>query len=223
MESSKSSDFRQRALLVVIFAFAMAYFESAAVVYLQRALDMTPQTIFPLRNQNSLGGLGGVEIGREAATLVMLATVGWIIGKRGLERLAWTAVAFGVWDIGYYFWLWVFIGWPTDLGDFDLLFLLPVPWVGPVLAPVVVSLALIIFGLIVAKRLRTNYSVLAKARHFALLFVGGLVVILSFTIDAADTLHGAIPTTFAWPIFIAGMALAIAGVLPLCRTPFRGS
>lgn len=223
MENSKSSEFRQRALLVVIFAFAMAYFESAAVVYLQRALDMTPQTIFPLRNQNSLGGLGGVEIGREAATLVMLATVGWITGKRGLERLAWTAVAFGVWDIGYYFWLCVFIGWPTSLGDFDLLFLLPVPWVGPVWAPVVVSLALIIFGLIVANRLRTNQSVLAKARHFALLIAGGFVVILSFTIDAADTLHGAIPTTFAWPIFLVGMSLALAGVLPLCRTSSKGS
>jgi hypothetical protein len=218
-----SSDFRQRAILVVIFAFAMAYFESAAVVYLQRALDMTPQTIFPLRDQNSLGGLGGIEIGREAATLVMLAMVGWISGRKGLERLAWTAVAFGVWDIGYYFWLWVFIGWPTSLGDFDLLFLLPVPWAGPIWAPVVVSLALIICGLIVARRLRASQPVIAKARHFALLIGGGLVVILSFTIDAADILQGAIPNTFAWPIFLVGISLALAGVLPLCRTVRKGA
>lgn len=222
MENLKSADFRQRAILVVIFAFAMAYFESATVVYLQRALEMTPQTIFPLRDQNSLGGLGGVEIGREVATLVMLATVGWITGKRGLERLAWTAVAFGVWDIGYYFWLWVFIGWPTSLNTFDLLFLLPVPWVGPVWAPIVVSLALIFFGLIVAKRMRSNEIVIIKPRDLALLIGGGLVVILSFTIDAADSLHGAIPTTFAWPVFLAGISLALAGVLPLCRTSLKG-
>jgi hypothetical protein len=88
VENLKSSDFRQRAILVVIFGFAMAYFESAAVVYLQRALKMTPQTIFPLRDQNSLGGLGGIEIGRETATLVMLAAVGWITGRRGLH-IAW--------------------------------------------------------------------------------------------------------------------------------------
>lgn len=214
----KSSDFRQRAILVGIFAFAMAYFESAAVAYLQRALEMTPQSIFPLRNENSLGGLGGIEIGREAATLVMLAVVGWIVGRKSLERLAWTAVAFGIWDIGYYFWLWVFIGWPTSLNTFDLLFLIPAPWVGPVWAPVVVSLALIVFGLIVVKRLRTSQPVIAKPRDLALLIGGGFVVILSFTIDAADTLHGAIPTTFAWPIFLAGMVLALAGVLPMSRT-----
>lgn len=218
----KSSDFRQRAILVGIFAFAMAYFESAAVAYLQRALEMTPQSIFPLRNENSLGGLGGIEIGREAATLVMLAVVGWIVGRKSLERLAWTAVAFGIWDIGYYFWLWVFIGWPTSLNTFDLLFLIPAPWVGPVWAPVVVSLALIVFGLIVVKRLRTSQPVIAKPRDLALLIGGGFVVILSFTIDAADTLHGAIPTTFAWPIFLAGVSLALAGVFPLCRTLTKG-
>ena len=200
----------------------MAYFESAAVVYLQRALDMTPQTIFPLRDQNSLGGLGGIEIGREAATLVMLAMVGWIAGRGSLERLAWTAVAFGIWDIGYYFWLWIFIGWPTHLTDFDLLFLLPVPWVGPVWAPIVVSLSLIIFGLIVAKGLRTNQLGTVKAGHLALLIGGGLVVILSFTIEAADILHGAIPTTFAWPIFLVGISLALAGTLPLCRATSKG-
>lgn len=219
----RSADFKQRAIVVAIFAFAMAYFESAAIVYLQRALEMTPQTIFPLRDQNSLGGLGSVEIGREAATLVMLAMVGWIAGRKSLERLAWTAVAFGVWDIGYYFWLWVFIGWPTSLNTFDLLFLLPVPWVGPVWAPIVVSLALIIFGLIVAKRMRSNEFVIAKPRDLALLIGGGLVVVLSFTIDATDTLHGAIPSTFAWPIYLAGISMALGGVLPLCKTPSKGA
>lgn len=201
----------------------MAYFESAAVVYLQRALEMTPQSIFPLRNEDSLGGLGGIEIGREAATLVMLAMVGWIAGRKSLERLAWAAVAFGIWDIGYYFWLWVFIGWPTSLNTFDLLFLIPAPWVGPIWAPIVVSLALITFGLIVAKRLRTNQPLIVKPRDLALLVGGGFVVILSFTIDAVDTLHGAIPTTFAWPIFLVGMVLALAGVLPMSRTSSKGA
>lgn len=78
-----------------------------------------------------------------------------------------------------------------------------------------VSLALIIFGLIVANRIRTFQSVPANPRHFALLISGGFVVILTFTIAAVDTLNGAIPTSFAWPIFHTGMVLAFAGVMPL--------
>lgn len=215
---SKSSDFRKRAILVGIFAFAMAYFESATVVYLQRALNMTPQSIFPLRNENSLGGLGGIEIGREAATLVMLAMVGWITGRRSLERLAWAAVAFGIWDIGYYFWLWIFIGWPSNLADFDLLFLLPVPWVGPVWAPILVSFALIAFGLIVARRLRRSENVPVRLWDFALLVGGGFFVILSFTIDGTYYLRGAVPASFPWAIYGLGMLLALAGVVPIVKS-----
>lgn len=203
---------------MAVFAFAMAFFESAVVLYLERALKISPETIFPLMNQKSLGGLGSIELGREAATLVMLATVGWLTGRSGLERLAWSAVAFGIWDIGYYFWLWVFIGWPTSLGNFDLLFLLPVPWVGPVWAPVVVSFALIIFGLIIAHRFREGENGFVKRWNFALLIGGGLIVILSFTVNGTDFLHGAIPTSFAWPIYALGLVFALIGVAPMCRS-----
>lgn len=193
----------------------MAYLEAAVVVYLQRALTITPQTLFPLQDQATLGGLGMIEVGREIATLLMLAIVGWLAGRNVLERLAWIAVVFGIWDLGYYAWLWVFIGWPTRLGTFDLLFLLPVPWVAPVWAPMVVSLALVFFGLIVARRLRSGEPVRLELRHLVLLIGGGLVVIFSFTLDAGRILAGGIPSAFAWPIFVAGMALAILGVAPL--------
>ena len=202
--------------MLVSFAIAMAYLESAVVVYLQRALTMTPKTLFPLRSANVLGNLGGIEVGREVATLVMLITVGWLAGRSPLERFAWTAVAFGIWDIGYYFFLWVFIGWPTSFGTYDLLFLLPVPWVGPVWAPVVVSIALVVFGLLVARRFHVGESVRLGSRNYLLMFLGGLVVIISFTLHFRSILNGAIPHTFAWPIFVLGMALAVQGVAPLC-------
>ncbi len=220
VEVSDSAGFLRRAMVVGAYAFSMAYLESAVVVYLQRALSMTPANLFPLRDQTTLGGLGSIEVGREVATLVMLATLGWLAGRTSLERLAWTSVAFGIWDIGYYFWLWIFIGWPTSLGTMDLLFLLPVPWVAPVWAPIMVSVALIFFGLIVAHRIRGGLPMIVRLNHWLLLIVGGLVVILSFTLDAAHILHGRMPSAFAWPVFAIGIALAGLGVcLPLRSSP----
>ena len=108
--------FPRLAWTVAIYAVAMAYLESAVVVYLQRALSITPSTLIPLRDPATLGGLGSIEVGREVATIVMLAAVGWLAGHTSLERLAWTSVAFGIWDIGYHFWLWAYIGWPTSFG-----------------------------------------------------------------------------------------------------------
>ena len=215
MANSERSRFLHRAIVVAFYALAMAYLEAAVVVYLQRALTITPLSLFPLRNQNSLGGLGTIEIGRELATLVMLATVGWLAGRKGIERLAWVAVAFGIWDLGYYAWLWVFIGWPTGLGTYDLLFLFPVPWVAPVWAPMVVSLTLVFFGLLVARRSETIH---VRLKQMGLLIGGGLVVIVSFTVDAKAILNGGIPTDFAWPIFIVGMAIALWGGLGLSRS-----
>lgn len=215
MDNAIESRFLRRALVVAIFAIAMAYLEAAVVVYLQHALKIDPHSLFPLRDPKSLGGLGSIELGREVATIVMLATVGWLSGRDALERLAWMSVAFGIWDIGYYAWLWLFIGWPTGLGTYDLLFLIPVPWVAPVWAPMVVSLALITFGLIYTQRSGLGSAVRIRPRNFATLVVGGLVVIISFTLDARRILDGGTPSTFAWPVFVAGMALAVIGIAPL--------
>ncbi len=194
--------------MVFFFAFSMAYLESAVVVYLQRALSMTPATLFPIRDQVSLGGLGSIEVGREVATLLMLAALGWLAGRTRLERLAWTSLAFGIWDIGYYFWLWIFIGWPTSLGTTDLLFLLPVPWVGPVSAPMIVSLALICFGVAAAMKINRGEPVYLKLKDWLILAAGGVLVVLSFTLDAGHILHGGMPGNFSWPVFIIGMAVA---------------
>lgn len=219
MAYSTGIGFRKLAWIVATYAFAMAYLESAVVVYLQRALSMTPSTLFPLRDQATLGGLGSIEVGREVATIVMLAAVGWMAGHTSLERLAWTSVAFGIWDIGYYFWLRVFIGWPRSLGTTDLLFLIPVPWVAPVLAPVLVSTALIFFGFIVARRIRGGKSFRPKPKQWLLLIAGGLVVILSFTLDAGNIRSGGMPSSFAWRVFVVGVVIAVLGAATLLRSP----
>jgi hypothetical protein len=197
----------------------MAFLESAVVVYLQRALGIDPRALFPLQNPVVTGDLATIEVGREAATLVMLGTVGWLAGRSGLERLAWTAVAFGTWDIFYYAWLWAFIGWPSSLGTWDLLFLIPVPWAGPVWAPVAISLALSGFGLAGARRIRGGRPVRAGRAQVGAGIVGGLVVILSFTLDAGRILAGAAPDTFVWPIFAAGLAIAAWGATTTLGPP----
>lgn len=200
--------FRATAAIVVAYAIAMAYVESAVVVYLDHALAIGD--IFPLRPADALGNLAAIEVGREAATLVMLGTVGWLTGRTLVERLAWCAVAFGVWDVGYYAWLWVFSGWPTSPASWDLLFLIPVPWTGPVWAPSAVSAALVGFGLAAARRLRTGRAVRVGPGRAVLAAAGGLIVVLSFTLDAPWIMAGGMPRSFPWPVFVAGMAIAAA-------------
>ncbi len=211
--------FRAVAAVVIAYAVAMAFLESAVVVYLQRAVGIDPRALFPVRDPVLTGDLALIEVGREAATIVMLGAVGWLAGRSGLERLAWTAVAFGTWDVLYYAWLWVFIGWPPSLGTWDLLFLIPVPWAGPVWAPAAISLALVGFGLAAARSLRAGRPVRAGRAQVAAGVAGGLVVIVSFTLDAGRILAGGVPDSFAWPIFAAGLGLAAWGVTTALRPP----
>ena len=202
---------------VIAFAIAMAYLESAVVVYLRAALGAAPGEVFPLDLSSESSPLGLIEIGREAGTLVMIGTVGWIAGRSALERLAWAAVVFGAWDIGYYAWLRVFSGWPPGLDTWDLLFLIPVPWAGPVWSPVVVSLALVGFGLAMAGRSRRVPPARITALQLGGLVLGGVVVIVSFVTNADVVLRGGTPTAFAWPIYAAGMAIGVLAALSVLR------
>ena len=204
---------RWRAATVIGFAVAMAYLESAVVVYLQRALGITPDGLFPLRGLDVVGNLAAIEVGREFATMVMLVGIGCLAGRTKLERLAWTAVAFGVWDVFYYAWLWVFLGWPSSPGTWDVLFLIPVPWTGPVWAPLTVSAALIGFGLAAAREIDAGRAVRVGRTNIVLGLCGGLLVILSFTLDAARIMSGGLPGWYPWPVFVAGMVVAGWGAL----------
>ena len=82
-----------------------------------------------------------IELGREVATIAMLAAFGLVMGRNFNERMAAFAIAFGLWDISFYAFLKMMIHWPESLNTWDILFLIPLPWIGPVLAPVLVSAA----------------------------------------------------------------------------------
>jgi hypothetical protein len=213
--------FRATVLVVVAYALAMAYLESAVVVYLQLALGGQVGAIFPLRPAVVAGDLVAIEVGREAATLVMIAAVGLLVGRTWVERLAWSAVVFGAWDIGYYAWLHVFSGWPPSLATTDLLFLIPVPWVGPVWSPVLVSMALVGVGVRAAWTLRSGGQLALSRRHWLAGLGGGLLVVLSWTIDAGRLIDGGLPGPYPWPIFAAGMLLALAAAVDALRGAVR--
>ena len=149
---------------ISIFSIAMAYLEAAIVVYLRRLFgigDLILQ-VPPFDQQIAV-----IELGRELATLIMLLAIGWIAGHNIQSRLSYTLIAFGVWDIFYYLWLNVFIGWPKSLLDPDLLFLIPLPWWGPVLSPVLISILMITGGVAVLRENENDIPV-----HFPLSFLG---------------------------------------------------
>ena len=202
-----------RLLNATVYAVAMAYLESAIVVYLRRLYY--PQGFdFPLVIVDIPTFL--IEFGREAATIVMLATVGIAAGRTRVGKFAYFLLLFGIWDIWYYIWLKVFVDWPPSLLTWDVLFLIPVPWVGPVLAPVTIALTMIGMGLVLL-RLEQRGSVLPAGKTVWLAqIVACLIVIVSFTMDVVPRLpnNGALlaqwtPTYYRWWMLILGQVLAI--------------
>src|SRR5674476_343996 len=130
-------------LWVTLFSVAMGMLESSVVIYL-RELYYPAGFQFPLKATSYIVAV--TEIFRELATLIMLLGIGVLAGKNKHERFAWFIYSFAIWDIFYYLFLFLIINWPVSLLDWDVLFLLPVMWVGPVWSPVLLSLLMIILA-----------------------------------------------------------------------------
>jgi hypothetical protein len=203
---------RARWLIVVVFAIGMAWVEAASVYYLRAMVDrIQPYQENPLPIR---GVLGEVELVREAATLVMLLTIGMLAGRTWHQRLGYTAIAFGVWDILYYVFLRMMSGWPTSLFDWDILFLLPLPWWGPVLAPVSIALLMIVWGTLVSQSFDRTTSTSATWTVWGLSGIGIALALYVFMADALHTVHlglhvtrNVLPTTFNWSLFSVALTL----------------
>lgn len=194
----------------------MAYLEAAVVVYL-RIIFYPEGFSFPLIPGPKVTIL--IELGREAATIVMLAAIAILCGRSRIERFAYFIFSFGVWDIMYYVWLRVQIGWPPSLLTWDLLFLIPLPWVGPVLAPVLVSIALIWVALwIINREDRGATPTFPRWAWWAEIFAG-LVIIISFLWDTHNVTSGGYPHPFRWDIFGVGLLGGIVLFTRLMLSP----
>ena len=215
-----------------IFSVAMGYLECAVVIYL-RKIYYPEGFDFPLKTIET--DIGIVEIIREAATLVMLVGAGLLAGRTKTERFGFFLYSFAIWDIFYYLFLKLLIGWPDSLLTWDILFLIPVTWVGPVVAPVINSLTMIAMALLICYFTDKNLSTRIKRPEWVLLIFGSLIMILSYTVDYINFMlkesdlsdfndpsrhsgmiekaTGYIPQAFPWWIFIWGQILVIAALI----------
>ncbi len=210
---------RARWAIVMAFAIAMAWVEAASVFYIRALVDrIEPYQADPLPMN---GALGNVELWREAATLVMIATLGVLAGRTWRRRAGYAALAFGAWDIFYYLFLRLISGWPRTLLDWDILFLLPLPWWGPVLAPVSIALVMILWGTLATQ----SGDGATDARWAWTLACVGIVLALGvFMIDTSralldgrDAVLQVLPTTFNWPLFWVALLLMASPAVQASR------
>lgn len=205
---------RVRWALVVTFAMAMACVESASVFYLRALVDrIEPYQANPLPLH---GALGNVELWREAATLVMIAALGMLAGCTWRRRVGYAALAFGTWDLFYYVFLRLMTGWPQTLLDWDILFLLPLPWWGPVLAPVSIALLMVAWGTLATQ---SGDDMTESRWAWVLASLGIVVALVVFVTDAwqalpegREAILRVLPATFHWPLFGVSLLLMAAPV-----------
>jgi hypothetical protein len=218
-------------LAVVAYAAGMAWVESAAVIYLRQLVGrVEPYQPNPLP---IAGTLGWIELVREAATLVMLAAVGWLAGRGGRRGFAYTCIAFGVWDILYYLFLRIMAPWPRSLWDWDILFLMPLPWWGPVAAPTSIAVLLIAGGTLVTQLETPEGGPWPRRGPWRLGLVGAGLALYVFMADAigaagggAAALSRLLPVAFNWPLFSIAFGLMAAPVLDILiqvRTQAQGA
>jgi hypothetical protein len=228
-------NWKSAVLALALFGVAFGYVEAAVVVYLRDLSEpvrvsyypaSTSADLFPVMtpvelhraNRGQLWQLLRVEIPREAATLAMLAAVAFLVGTNPMQRVAAFAVAFGTWDLAFYAFLRILIGWPASLFTWDLLFLVPVPWSGPILAPVFVSCSMIAAGGIVLREEARGRSVRLSALSWTGIALGALTVLASFTWDYRTVMAGRMPHPFEWVVFGLGEAIGLGTFVRALKT-----
>jgi hypothetical protein len=200
----------------------MAWVESAVVFYIRTMVDrIQPHQPEPLP---LIGTLGPVELARELATLIMHFTIGMLAGRTWRARIGYMAVSFGIWDVFYYVFLKVMCGWPSSLLDWDILFLLPLPWWGPVLSPVLIALLMVAWGTLASQFEPRQSPAFPGWRAWSLNFLGiglALYVFMADAIRVADqgveVIRNVLPVRFNWPLFCLALVLMAAPVVQLCR------
>src|SRR5579863_778312 len=200
------------ATALILFGVSFGYVEASVVVYLRAVYDPIRQSLHPDRPPGELfplitvdqlrnaapekSWLLGVEVAREASTIIMLAAVA--LAAAG-SRSAWLpafAIAFGTWDLFFYVFLKLLLHWPASIMTWDILFLIPVPWVAPVLAPSIVSITIIGAGLLALSR-----PVRLLPAHWFAMTLGGTLILMSFMWDDQNLMAGGLPQPFAWSLF----------------------
>lgn len=208
---NEKPDVLKRYLALLAFAVSFAFVEASVVIYL-RAVYYPHGFSFPLVPIH--WHHYAIEVTREVATIVMLLAVATLAGKRRLQQAGYFLTAFAVWDIFYYVWLKILLDWPSSLFDWDILFLIPFPWVGPVIAPILISIALLISGYELVRRDSRTIPVRVHPFDAILLFAGTAVMLYSFLSDTNASVGFQMPQSYQYELLAAGLSFwIIAGVL----------
>ena len=206
---------------VVVFAVAFAWLEGAVVVYL-REIYFKAGFSFPLvvkweNGKHVIDPLIRIELVREVATVIMLVSVGWIAGKNRFQNFCFFMIAFGIWDIFYYICLYIMVSWPKNLMAWDLLFYVPLPWVGPVIAPVLIAIAMVVAGSLIIYYDEKGYDIRWRWYDMVVAINCGLLMIVAFCWDwkniiqiPGDIERTGIPNPFAWWLYLPTYLFSIA-------------
>jgi hypothetical protein len=221
----------KKVVWLTLFSIAMGFMESAVVVYLREIYypDGFAFPLVPIENDIAL-----VEFLREAATIIMLFGIGVLTGKTAAQRFAFFIYCFAIWDIFYYVFLKWLIDWPSSLFTWDILFLIPVPWVGPVITPCLISLTMILLSLMIVLFQEQGANTKLSRIDWLFFSMGSLITIASFvwdyflyigrvnsnskiwTLSSNNSLFHDIatyiPGEFNWPLFVMGEVILLIGI-----------
>ncbi len=200
---------RRRNVYAALWAFALAFgwIEGASVVYLRATAPAAavstvqfPLTVIPPR-------LIWVEVVREAGTMIMLAAVAWAAARRWRDAVGAFLLTFGIWDLAYYAVLWVVLGWPDAPTNWDVLFLIPLPWIAPVWAPATIAAVFVAAGSYLFWTFDRPHTYLVA--DFAVLVAAALVIIAAFLVEWHVVFTLEPPQDFPFWLFWAGVTLGI--------------
>ncbi len=202
----------KRLCIVVVFSIAFGYIEAAVVVYL-REIFYPDGFTFPL----AIFGMDPLwkrflltEIGRETATIVLILTGAWLFGRNLQQKTAYFLTIFAVWDIFYYVWLKILLDWPSSVMDWDILFLMPAPWASPVLYPVLVSITMLIFAIVMLYRCSHAKPIKVTLIDWLGFSLAAIIVVASFCIAGLHITEPNFQSYFYWPLFALGYMTAVA-------------
>jgi hypothetical protein len=233
------SAWKKNLVLLFLFAAAMGVLEAVVVVYL-RHIYYPDGFAFPLKTIDH--ALALAEWVREICTIIMLVTIALLAGKGRLAAFCYFIYGFAVWDIFYYIGLKLFLDWPASLSTWDILFLIPILWIGPVWAPLLCSFLMIALAVLILKRLAHDADFHLCRNEWLLLISSAVLAFIAFIWDFAHVLVHAVgfsglltidqntltnlslshmPHWFNWPLFITGMLLTMIALVKIYRRPAR--
>ena len=231
-----SSEIINKIWKTAVFALAMGFFEAILVIYL-RELYYPEGFEFPLKLIEP--SIFSFELIRELATIIMLVCIGLLAGKTGLQQFGFFLFSFAVWDLFYYCGLKLLIGWPDSLLTWDILFLIPITWIGPILAPVICSISMIYMAVLLFSGETAKRHFKLISHEWVLIISGAVIIFISFISDYIqllakgdylnklpslttnqdfiNDLTSYMPEDFRWGIFLLGEVLIISALLLIHR------